>query len=114
MVKVETIRKIPIGLRKATYLAPGNWLTKPHNIKSIGAVTPAYGLNPKVPGEWHVVAEMQKDGNQDDSHLAFILTRSYGKGLVVVLGESLYANAAIIVDNLNANRADLLNAPRGK
>ena len=114
MVKVETIRKIPIGLRKATYLAPGNWLTKPHNIKSIGAVTPAYGLNPKVPGEWHVVAEMQKDGNQDDSHLAFILTRSYGKGLVVVLGESLYANAAIIVDNLNTNRADLLNAPRGK
>ena len=55
---------------------------------------------------------MDLDGKQSGTTIPFILVRKYGKGIIFVLGDSIAAQPAKLLDNLYSNRNVLLEAEK--
>ncbi len=76
-------------LRKTVEIAPGDWSTKPDNLRPLleNALCPPWGYRAKNPEHWKTLASLKtKDGNV----FPYLLVRPYGKGgLLVVTGSDL-------------------------
>lgn len=113
-IKIKGIKNLPLSARRARYLAPGNWYATPHNLTwhIKNWITPAYGIEPAFPNAWKIIAKMDLDGKQSGTTIPFILVRKYGKGIIFVLGDSIAAQPAKLLDNLYSNRNVLLEAEK--
>ena len=112
-VNLKSIKNLPVSERRTRYSAPEvNWALKPNKLRKLtDMITPAYGFMPEKPEAWKVIATMDIDGKQPGTTVPYILARSYGKGCVLVLGSKIPVFKAKLVDNLYANRQEMLNAP---
>ena len=90
---VKTVRMFmgAYSHRRPTYIRPGDWSTKPHDIlRFLRGITPAYGQEPVSPEGWTVYLKGKtKDGARE---APFLVSKPYGRGLVVVAGESVSMN----------------------
>lgn len=93
-----TCRGIPLAARTSTFIQPGDWSTKPHNLLAglKTAITPAYGFEPADAAAWTVLATAPSEG---DTSFPYLLARRYGKGLIVVGGDDIRLAPARMLEN---------------
>lgn len=96
-VNVVSCRGIPLAGRVSTFLAPGDWGTKPNNL--IGrlrtAITPAYGFVPADSEAWTVLATAASE----NTTYPYLLVRRYGKGTIVLGGDDIRLSPAKMLEN---------------
>lgn len=99
-VSSTEIRGVPLSGRKTTFVAPGEWGLKPYNIAKTleRGYSPCYGFIPADPSAWTVLAI----GNNGDGRdpFPYLLVRRYGRGLVVLGGDSIAASPPEILENM--------------
>lgn len=99
-LKVKVISSaLPLAARKSATLAPGEWSRQPHDLlrRLETRITPAYGFVPAVPEAWTVLASAP---SQTGEPFPYLLAARYGKGLIVVGGDSIPVSPAALMDNL--------------
>lgn len=96
-VQVVSCGKIPLAGRIASFIAPGDWGTTPHNLvpRLRGTITPAYGFVPAEHEGWTVLATAPSDTQP----YPFLLTRRYGQGMIVLAGDDLRVSPAELLEN---------------
>ncbi|HPM80077.1 MAG TPA: DUF4838 domain-containing protein [Candidatus Anammoximicrobium sp.] len=97
-VKVVSCSRIPLAARTTTFLAPGDWSTKPNNLLRAlkSAITPAYGFVPADSGAWTVLATA---ANGNDDPYPYLLARRYGQGMIVLGGDDIRLSPAKMLEN---------------
>lgn len=102
-VKVVACSGIPLAARTSTFIAPGDWSTQPHNLHRAlkTAITPAYGFVPADADGWTVLATAP---NGSGIPYPYLLTRRYGKGMIVLGGDDVRLSPAKMLDNFMAYR----------
>ena len=96
--KVVSCGRIPLAGRRSQFIAPGDWSSKPNNLlpRLKRRITPAYGFVPEVPSAWTVLATAARSGGKP---FPYILARPYGKGMIVLCGDSIPIPAAKMLEN---------------
>ena len=97
-VKVVTTGKIPLAGRRSQFIAPGDWSRKPNNLlpRLTSRITPAYGFVPEVPSAWTVLATAPRSEGEP---FPYVLSRTYGKGMIVLCGDSIPIAPAKMLEN---------------
>jgi hypothetical protein len=97
-VKVAGCGKLPLAGRITNFIAPGDWSSKPNNLLSRlkSRTTPASGFEPEDVGSWTVLATAPADGNKS---YPYILSRRYGKGMIILCGDAIPLSPADMLDN---------------
>lgn len=100
-VKVVSCSRIPLAARTTTFIAPGDWSTKPnHLLRALeSAITPAYGFVPADAGVWTVLATA---ANGSDNPYPYLLARRYGQGMIVLGGDDIRLSPAKMLENFVA------------
>lgn len=99
-LSVTGASEIPLAGRKTLFVAPGSWSTEPHNVaRSLEhGYTPAYGFIPADTNAWQVLA-IAANGKGAEPY-PYLLARRYGRGLIVVGGDSIPVSVPQLLDNL--------------
>lgn len=97
-VKVVACSGVPLAGRISTFIAPGDWSNKPHNLlgRLKTGITPAYGFVPADAAAWTVLATAPSGSS---SPFPYLLTRRYGKGMIVLGGDSIPISPAKMLEN---------------
>lgn len=97
---VTSITGLPLSGRKTTYVAPGDWGVRPYNVaRSLTrGYSPCYGHLPADTNAWTVLAIGNNGGGQ--APYPYLLARRYGRGLVVLGGDSIPCGVPEMLDNL--------------
>ena len=97
-VKSVSCSKIPLAGRTTASIAPGDWSSKPHNLLRglRNQITPAYGFVPADAAAWTVLATA---ANGSDEPYPYLLTRRYGKGMIVLGGDDIRLSPAQMLEN---------------
>lgn len=97
----------PLSERKARFVLEGDWYRKPWNIENAirRTYSPCYmqvGTTPA--GAWKEYAGMPS--KKDETKMVpFVSAMKYGKGVIIIVGETLHVSHFKLIDNI---RADLL------
>lgn len=107
-VRVLGIKTMPLAARKAQFVKEGNWLKSPNDLSARIKfwITPAYGARPEQPELWDVLATMPFDSDSGET-VPFIMVRQFGKGTVVVLGDSMPGVLSQWTGNLYQHRHEI-------
>ena len=104
---VQAPKDYPLGDRHAKWVREGDWLKKPWDLD--GSIrrtfSPCYMQVPDAPeGAWVEYASMPSR-DDESKMIPFLSAMRYGKGVIIIVGESLNASHFRLIDNI---RADLL------
>jgi hypothetical protein len=103
-VKVVTVTaEIALTGRRSRFIAPGDWSNKPNNLlpRLKHGITPAYGFVPEDPTVWTILATAPL--NEKES-FPYLLARPYGKGMIILCGDSIPLSAADMLENFVSYR----------
>ena len=92
------MQRNPARRRTSTFLAPGDWSTKPNNLLGVltTAITPAYGFVPTDAAAWTVLASA---ANGNGTPYPYLLARRYGNGMLVLGGDDIRLSPAKMLEN---------------
>lgn len=95
-------KSFPSSERHVKYVREGDWCTKPWNVKRplCNTFSPCYMMVPVSPeGQWVEYASMPwvKD---ETKMVPFISALKYGKGVVIIVGETLHVSHFWLIDNI--------------
>ena len=91
-------KDVPLAARVSAFIAPGDWSAKPNDLlgRLKNRITPAYGFIPADAKAWTVLATAPQGAAQT---MPYILIRPYGKGMIVLCGDSIALSPAAMLDN---------------
>ena len=82
-------------LRRASYIIPDSFATTPNNLAKTIRTTPSGNFIPANPDKW---LELARQKTKKGGEMPFIIVRSYGKGMVAVIGD--VRNKMSVLENL--------------
>ena len=103
-VKCEDPKGYPLGERHAKWVKEGDWCKKPWDIERAirYGYAPCYMQTPYAPEGWVQYAKMPSSA--DESRLIpFLSAMKYGKGVIIVVGETLGVSHFRLIDNIHAD-----------
>ena len=95
----------PLGDRHAKWVRDGDWLKKPWDIEGNirRTFSPCYMQVPDAPeGAWVEYASMPSK-DDESKMIPFLSAMRYGKGVIIIVGESLNASHFRLIDNIRAD-----------
>ena len=98
----EAPKDYPLSERHAKYVREGDWCRKPWNFERTlrNWFSPCYMLVPYAPkGEWVEYASMPSKADEKRM-IPFVSGLKYGKGVVILVGETLHCSHFWIIDNI--------------
>ena len=98
----EEPKDYPLGERHVKYVREGDWCKKPWDFdrKLRGWFAPCYMMVPYAPkGEWIEYASMPSK-KDEKRMIPFVAGLKYGKGAVIIVGETLHISHFWLIDNI--------------
>jgi len=97
-VTVCTSKNLPLPARRSTFLAPGDWASKPNNLLPYlkDSITPYYGFLPEKPDAWTILATAPIDEKES---FPYILVTAYGKGMIFLCGTDIPVSPVKLLEN---------------
>ena len=96
-----TTGKIPLAGRRRQFIAPGDWSREPNDLlpRLTSRITPACGFVPEIPSAWTILATAPRSEGEP---FPYVLSRPYGKGMIILCGDSIPIAPAKMLENFAA------------